>query len=317
MKYFLKKTLSLVISIVVLTLLTFFAFELIPGSPALSILGTDATPERVAALEESMGLNNPLFERYIRWAVGIFSGSFGDSYTYDKPVTELLRDKFSVTAVLTGMSFLWIVLCSIPLGILAASKHNKAADYLITVSSQVAMAVPSFLMGFLFTFLFGIILKLFVPGQYVPASENLGKFLYYLIFPSIAIALPRIGQTVKLLRTSLLREMKALYVRTAYSRGNSKSRVLYVHVLKNAMVPVLTFLGMMLAEIVANSIIIERVFSIPGMGRLLVDSIGRRDYPVVEAIIVLIGVLVIVVNYLVDILYQKLDPRISVAADND
>ncbi len=313
MKYFGKKTLSLLFTLFCLTLLTFLAFDVIPGDPATAILGVEATPERVEALREEMGLNAPFFSRYGDWIAGIISGDFGMSYTYDKPVTALVMDKFSVTLALSGLSFLWILLGSIPLGILAAKTKGKAADRMIVFGSQAVMAVPSFLMGFLLTFLFGILLKWFVPGAYVPASEDLGGFFLYLIVPSIAIALPRIAQVVKLLRSSLLNEMEALYVRTAYSRGNSKTRVLYVHVLKNAMIPVLTFLGMMVAEIVAGSIIIERVFSIPGMGSMLIDAIGRRDYPVAEAIIVLVGFLVMVVNYLVDLLYQKLDPRIRLA----
>lgn len=174
------------------------------------------------------------------------------------------------------------------------------------------MSIPPFFIGIIFTFIFGLILKMFIPGGYVSYTENFGAFISYLIFPAIAIALPKAAMTTKLLRNSLLTEMSQDYVRTARSRGNSEARVLFVHVFKNGLLPVITFLGMVAADLVANSIVIEQVFGIPGLGRTLISSISKRDYPVVEAIIVLVAVVVLVVNVLVDIIYRKLDKRIEI-----
>lgn len=185
-------------------------------------------------------------------------------------------------------------------------------DRIITVVNQIIMAVPPFFAGILITFVFGMIFRLFTPGGYVSYQINIGKFVGYLFFPSLAIALPKAAMAVKLLRSSVISEMKLDYVRTAYSRGNSKRSVLYRHVLKNAMIPVITFLGMALSDMIAGSIIIEQVFGIPGLGRILLTSISNRDYPVVMAVIVCIAALVLVVNMVVDVIYGLVDPRISV-----
>lgn len=173
------------------------------------------------------------------------------------------------------------------------------------------MAIPPFFSGILITLLFGLILHWFTPGGYVSYTQSVWRFLGYLIFPALAIALPKAAMAVKLLRSSVLSEMKLDYVRTAYSRGNRTKSVLYRHVLKNALIPVVTFLGMALADMVAGSIIIEQVFNIPGLGRILLTSISNRDYPVVQAIIVCIAFLVIFVNFAVDLIYKLVDPRIT------
>lgn len=312
MKYLLKKTGTLIITLLIVSFLTFLAFDVIPGDAARSKLGTEATQEQVEALQEEMGLNDPVPVQYGRWLKGLVTGDLGESYSYSMPVWELLRDKLPITAALTVMSFLLILLLSVPLGIFTAQREGTWADRILMVLDQVAMSVPGFFWGILITLLFGLILKWFTPGAYVPITESFGGFLGYLIAPSVAIALPRCAMGVKMLRSSVLTQLEKDYVRTAYARGNGRRRVMYRHVLKNALLPVLTFWGMTIADIVANSIIIEQVFTIPGMGSLLITSISNRDYPVALGIIVLIAFFVIVVNFLVDILYGRIDPRIRV-----
>lgn len=312
MKYILKKTGTLIITLLIVSFLTFLAFDVIPGDAARSKLGTEATAEQVEALQEEMGLNDPVPVQYARWLGGLVTGDLGESYSYSMPVWELLRDKLPITAALTVMSFLLILVLSVPLGIYTAQREGTWADRILMVLDQVAMSVPGFFWGILITLLFGLILKWFTPGAYVPVSENFGGFLGYLIAPSVAIALPRCAMGVKMLRSSVLAQLEKDYVRTAYARGNGRRRVMYRHVLKNALLPVLTFWGMTIADIVANSIIIEQVFTIPGMGSLLITSISNRDYPVALGIIVLIAFFVIVVNFIVDILYGRIDPRIRV-----
>lgn len=311
MKYFARKLAGLVATLLVVSFLVFTAFAVIPGDPATSMLGTSATPQKVAALREEMGLNEPLMLRFGSWAVNFIKGDFGTSYSYRMPVIEMIGEKVPVTLTLTGLSFLIMVLVSIPLGITCAHHAGGWLDRVIMVINQIVMAIPPFFSGILITLIFGLILHLFTPGGYVSWHVSVSGFIGYLVFPSIAIALPKAAMAVKLLRTSVLAEMKLDYVRTAYSRGNKSKAVLYHHVLKNAMIPVITFLGMALADMVAGSIIIEQVFNIPGLGRILLTSISNRDYPVVQAIIVCIAFLVIFVNFLVDIIYKMIDPRIT------
>jgi peptide/nickel transport system permease protein len=304
-----KKLVSMVITLLIVSFLVFLAFDVIPGDAAISRLGTQATPERIEALREEMGLNRPFLTRYGTWLANFVRGDMGTSYSYAKPVTSMVADKLPITVTMIVMAFLIIVVISIPLGIYTAKHQGSTIDKCICIINQIIMSVPPFFSGILITFLFGILLKWFVPGGFVSYTKSFGKFLGYMIFPAIAIALPKIAMTIKLLRTSVLEEAGKDYVRTAYSRGNRTNGVLYQHVLKNALIPVITFLGMALSDMVAGSIIIEQVFNIPGLGRILLTSISNRDYPVVEAIIMLIAVLVIVVNFLVDILYRIVDPR--------
>lgn len=312
MRYAGKKILTMCVTLFAVTLFVFLAFHMISGDPVTSMLGTQATPERAEALREELGLNDPVLVQYGRWAAGFLKGDMGTSYSYRMPVSEMILDKLPVTITMTLMAFVWMILISIPVGLYAAKHEGGMTDRIITVVNQIIMAVPPFFAGILITFVLGMIFRLFTPGGYVSYQINIGKFVGYLFFPSLAIALPKAAMAVKLLRSSVISEMKLDYVRTAYSRGNSKRSVLYRHVLKNAMIPVITFLGMALSDMIAGSIIIEQVFGIPGLGRILLTSISNRDYPVVMAVIVCIAALVLVVNMVVDVIYGLVDPRISV-----
>ena len=312
MKYICKKISGLIIALLIVTMAAFAAFEIIPGDPARTILGTEATEESVMALREEMGLNRPLPQRYCEWVKDFVSGDMGSSYFYQMPVRDMIGDKIPITVTLALMAFAFILLISIPVSIISVKYKDGIIDRFFLVLNQVTMSIPPFFIGIIFTFIFGLTLKMFIPGGYVSYTENFGAFVSYLIFPAIAIALPKAAMTTKLLRNSLLTEMNQDYVRTARSRGNSPTRVLFVHVFKNGLLPVITFLGMVAADLVANSIVIEQVFGIPGLGRTLISSISKRDYPVVEAIIVLVAVVVLVVNVLVDIIYRKLDKRIEI-----
>ena len=310
MKYVLKKTGTLIITLLIVSFLSFLAFSVIPGDAALSKLGTEATSEQVEALQKEMGLDEPVLVRYGKWLGKFLTGDMGESFSYSMPVKDLIRDKVPVTAALTILSFLLILLLSVPLGIFTAQHEGKILDKILVVLNQIVMSVPGFFIGILLTYVFGLVLKWFTPGAYVSVSEDFTGFLGYLLAPAVAIALPRAAMGVKMLRSSVLSQMDADYVRTAYARGNGKTRVMYRHVLKNALLPVLTFWGMTIADIIANSIIIEQVFTIPGMGSLLISSISNRDYPVVQGILVIIAALVVIINFLVDLLYGRIDPRI-------
>lgn len=317
MKYFGKKFITLIMTLFIVSVAAFIAFQIIPGDVVTSILGTESTPEREAQLREELGLNQPPVQRYFRWMGGVLQGDLGVSYRYSKnmnemmPVAELIGDKLPVTLWLAAISLLLIVLVSIPLGVFWAKSKSKALDVVMGIGTQTAMAVPAFFLGILVTYFFGIFLKWFIPGGYVSYQKDFWGFLGYLLFPAISIAIPKIAMTARFLRNSMLTEMDADYVRTAYSKGCSERRVMYGHVLRNAMMPVVTFLGMIIAEIIAGSIVVEQVFGLPGVGRLLISSVSTRDFPVVQILILYITFVVIFVYFLVDILYRVIDPRIS------
>jgi len=311
MKYLLKKSAALLLTVLIVSFLVFLAFQVIPGDPAVNMLGTSATPKKLAALREQMGLNRPLIVRYASWLHDFFFGDMGTSYSYGTSVRSMIVNKLPITITLTLLSFLLIILFSIPFGIFTAKHEGSIFTKILDIFNQVTMAVPAFFIGILITYLFGLVCRLFMPGGYVSYTEDAAGFFAYLIFPAVSIALPKAAMNTRLLKTSVLKEAKLDYVRTAYSRGNSTNDVLYRHVLKNALIPVVTFLGMTLADIVAGSLIIEQVFSIPGIGRMLITSISNRDYPVVQAIIAIVAFIVIIINFLVDLLYQLIDPRMK------
>ncbi len=317
MKYLGKKIITLIMTLFLVSAAAFLAFQIIPGDVVASILGTEATPEREAQLREELGSNAPPLVRYVGWVTGVMKGDLGVSYRYSRnmnemmPVAELIGDKLPVTLWLAAVSLVLIIAVSIPLGVVWAKSGSHVLDAILGVITQAAMAVPSFFLGILVTYLFGILLKCFSPGGYVSYETDFAGFLGYLFFPAMSVALPKIAMTARFLRNSMLTEMNADYVRTAYSKGCGKERVMYVHVLRNAMLPVVTFLGMIVAEIVAGSVVIEQVFGLPGIGRLLISSISTRDFPVVEILILYITFVVIFVYFLVDILYKVIDPRIS------
>ncbi len=310
MKNIAKKLFTLIITLFMVSLLAFLAFQVIPGDPTTKMLGTEATPEAVAALRAQLGLDRPIPVRYWNWLTAFLTGDMGNSYSYHMPVRDMLSEKLAITALLTVISFVLTIVLSIPLGILAGSVRSEAADRLITAFDQVVMSIPSFFIGILACFLFGIVLKFFTPGDFVSYKQDLGACISYLIFPALSIAIPRIAMTVKMLRGAILNELGQDYVRTAQSRGNSRRAVLQRHVLKNAMIPVITFLAVSAAEIMTGSIIIEQVFTIPGVGRLLLASISNRDFPVVQAIVVILAAWIVTVNFVADLLYQLVDPRI-------
>lgn len=314
MKYFVKKIITLIITLLFISLLTFSAFSVIPGDAAMSKLGVDASPEAIEKLQKEYGLDKPLPVRYARWLGGALQGDFGQSYKYERmTVSQLIATRLPVTVLLAVMSFIIIIVVSVPLGMLSARFSGRWPDIAINQVTQIIMAIPSFFLGIIITYIFGLVLKIFQTGGFVDMDKDFWGCVRFLIFPAIAVALPKIAMVVKYLRNSVLAEVGKDYVRTAYSKGNTETQVLYGHVLRNALIPVITFVAMVVAEILAGSLVIEQVFGIPGMGRLLVSSISTRDYPVVQAAVLYITSVVVIINFLVDILYQVADPRVRTA----
>ena len=310
MKYALKRVAMLLLTMVIVSLLTFVAFDLISGDPATAMLGTEATPEKITALREELGLNRPLLVRYGEWLLGFFTGDLGTSYSYNQPVWSLIAPKVAVTLWLSLMSFVLIAAVSIPLGLHSARRAGGPLDGVRTAINQLGMAVPPFFTGILLSWVFSSGLRWFVHGSFPGLRENFLGSLGYLLFPAVALAIPRVAMTVRMLRSTILTQMQRDYVRTAISRGNDRKMVLRRHVLKNALVPVVTFLAQTMAEIVAGSIVVEQVFGIPGLGRMLVASISNRDYPTVQAIVVILAFWVVLAGTVADLINQRIDPRL-------
>ena len=310
-KSILKRLLLLVLTVLLVTVLAFVAFSIIPGDPTDAILGLNATEEQIAALRLELGLDLPIHVRYWNWISAFVTGDFGTSYNFDMPVAQLIAPKVGVTLTLAAMAFVLIVVISLPLGVLAARYEGGWLDKVLTVLNQITMSIPNFVVGIVLMLIFGYILSWFAPGGFTYPSEGVGRYLWFMLFPALAVALPKSAMTVKMLRGSVLSEMSSDYIRTARSKGNTSTSILWRHVLRNAMIPVVTFLATTVAEIVAGSIVVEQVFAVPGMGSLLISSIGNQDYPVVQAIIVIIAVVVVLCNFLADLLYRVMDPRIK------
>ena len=292
--------------------MAFAAFNLIPGDPAQLILGTQATPQTLAALHQKLGLDQSLPQRYTKWLWSLMHGDLGTSLQYSRPVSELIGSRLPVTAVLALVALLLIFTVSVPVGVLTARKRGTLLGRLLDFLTMLNISMPGFFLGILFIWVFGLLFHLFAPGGYVSWQENPAGFLRYMIFPALAVALPNIAVASKFLRSALLEERNADYVRTAVSKGCSRKAILYRHMLKNALIPFLTLAGMMVAEIFSGSILIEQVFGIPGVGRLLISSILSRDFPLLESLVVYIAFLVVLANFIADLLLQAADPRIRV-----
>lgn len=310
MKYAAKRILMLLATMVIVSFLTFLAFDLISGDQATAMLGTQATPEKLAALRAELGLDRPFPVRYGEWLLGFFSGDLGISASYRQPVWTLISSKVLVTLCLSLLSFVLIAAVSIPLSLWSTRWTGGPVAAVRTVFNQLCMAVPPFFTGMLFSWIFGITLKWFIPGDFPGLSVDFAGSLRHLAFAAAAVAIPRTAMTVRMLRSTIFSELQKDYVRTAISRGSDRTAVLYRHVLKNALAPAVTFLAQTMAEIVAGSIVVEQVFAIPGLGRMLVSSIANRDCPVVEAIVVILAFWVVLANTVSDLIQQAVDPRL-------
>lgn len=310
MKYFVKKLITLISTLILVSFIAFFLFQIVPGDPVTSILGTEYTGERADSLRKELGLDKPVLSRYGIWLKDFVRGDFGTSYKYNMPVHKLIGDKIPVTMYLAVITLFLIIIISVPLSVIIAKFGRKKTAKGFDILNQSVMAIPSFFLGIIIIIVFGLMLKWFTPGAYVDYRDNLAGFIIYIIPASFAVAIPKIAMMVKFLKNSLINELESDYVRTAYSKGAGEIRVLFVHVLRNGLMPAITLFGMIIAEIMAGSIVVEQVFNLPGLGTILVSSVSNRDYPVVQAIVVYIAFLVIISNCVVDILYHIIDPRV-------
>ena len=307
MKYYLKKLAVLFVTLFMVSLITFGVFQILPGDPVLVMLGVDADPAQADILREKLGLTAPLPVRYLQWVTGLLHGDMGTSYKYSRPVSMVLAQRIQPTVILALLTITITVLVGIPLGI--ASRWYSG---FLSGLTQLGLAIPAFWFGILLILIFAVHLNLIPAGGYVRWEKDPGECIRSLLLPAAALSFGTTATVVRYLRNTLLDQMNKDYVRTARSKGLKERTVIYRHVLRNALIPVLTIMAMLVTDILAGSIIIETVFSIPGLGSIITASITSRDFPLLQSTVMYIAAIVVIINTLVDILYSVIDPRIRV-----
>jgi len=312
MKYLLRRLLLAIPVILLVTIMVFSLMHLIPGDPATVILGQEATPEAIAAMRAELGLDKPIVIQYLIWLGGVLHGDLGRSLVDHTPVAALIAQRLPATLELTLGTFLVALIIAIPAGIFSAARQGTWVDYISTSFALGGMSVPHFWLGMMFIVLFAVKLGWLPASGYVPFVDNPSENMKAMIMPMVATGLREAAILMRMVRSSLLEVMDADYVRTAYSKGLKERNVILRHALKNAFVPVLTSSGLMIAGLLGGLVITESIFSIPGYGKLIVDSIYTRDFVTVQGAILVSALLVVVVNLVVDILYTVIDPRIKV-----
>jgi peptide/nickel transport system permease protein len=307
-----RRLLGLAATLAAASVIVFVLVSLLPGDAAELILGVNARPDTLAALRAELGTDRPPLTRYLDWVGGIFVGDFGTSYTYKQPVSALILERMEVSLPLALGAIVLSTLIAIPLGVLAAAHHRRAGDYGIMAFTQVGVAIPNFWLGLLLIMLFATTLGLFPAGRFPGWSAGFWPAVESLVLPVVALALPQAAILARVVRTSVLEVLGEMYVRTARAKGLSRARVLLGHALRNALVPIVTIIGLQLSFLVASAIVIEGVFTLPGLGRLILQSINNRDLIVVQGVVLLLAAMVVLVNFVVDISYLVLDPRIRI-----
>ncbi|MBU2649034.1 ABC transporter permease [bacterium] len=305
-----KRITTLVITLMLTTVVIFVVLEILPGDPASIMLGINAEADTLAALRAELGLDRPVHIRYIRWILDLLQGNLGTSLTYDVPVSELIAERIAISLPLALMAIILSTVIAIPLGIIAASHHNRPLDFFVMGFSQLGIAIPNFWFALLLIIFFSIMLKWVPAGGFAGWDAGMWPSLMSLFLPSIALALPQSAILARVTRSSLLDVLKEDYIRTARAKGVSQRRALWGHALRNALIPVVTIMGLQFSFLLAGAIIIENVFYLPGLGRLIFQAIAQRDLIVVKNMVLILAVTVVVINFVVDLLYAVIDPRL-------
>lgn len=309
-RYLVRRALAFALTLLFVSFVTFIVIYVIPGDPAEIILGTEGNPEALAALRVKLGLDRPLLLQYLDWLKHALTGNLGVSIQYDVPVGQLIASRLPVTFPLAGLAISLTILAGIPLGILAASHHRGPADVGMMIFSQLGIAIPSFWAGLLLILLFSVYLGWFPAGGFTAWAETPTGALRSLLLPALALGLVQAAILTRTTRSAMLEVLGEDYVQTARSKGLSDRLVLYKHALRNGLITIVTLLGLQIGHLLAGSIIIENVFYLPGLGRLVLGAIGARDLPVVQGVVLFMATVIVFVNFAVDLLYGWLDPRI-------
>lgn len=309
-RYTLKRLTSLFISLAVASMLIFFVIEVAPGDPASFMLGLNAQPDTVAALRAELGLDVPKFQRYLVWVQGMLTGDFGMSYTYRTPVSQMIADRMWVSLPLALYALTLSTIIAFPAGMYAAARRGRAGDIGVMGATQLGVAIPNFWFAMMLVLIFAIKFRWFSAGGFAGWDKGLGAVMWSLTLPAISLALPQAAILARVMRSALLDVMNEDYMRTARAKGLTTTQTLWKHGLRNALIPVLTIIGLQFSFLLAGGIIIEQVFYLPGLGRLVFQAISARDLIVVESVVMLLVFAVIVVNFAVDLAYAAVDPRL-------
>ncbi|WP_291799028.1 ABC transporter permease [Brevibacterium sp.] len=312
--FILRRVLSLIPVLLTVFVVVFLILHLAPGSPASVMLGEEATQEDIAALNAELGLDRPLVAQFLSWSGGALTGDLGTSYFLGMPVTQAIVEHISPTFGLAVIAEIIAIVIAIPLGVLAARRRGSHTDRTILAGSLLGISVPSFLLALFLLLIFGVWLRWLPVGGYEPLSSGFTVWLAYLILPAVALAAMQAALVTRMCRSSMIDVLQVEYIALARAKGLKESKVLFKHALRNGFLPVLTVLGQGLGALITGAVVTETIFTIPGLGTLVVNSIMHRDFPVVQGVVLFTTVVFVLVNLLVDILYGVLDPRISVTA---
>lgn len=313
--YILRRLVLLVPVLLVVGVVVFALVHLTPGDPAAVILGDRATPEDIARLREQLGLNDPLLIQFARWFGNSLRLDFGESIFLGEPVTQALLDRVEPTALLTIYALLFQVVIGVSAGVLAAVRHNSLLDRALTVVAISGSAIPTFFLGIVLILIFAVRLRWLPAGGYVPLREDAPAHFKSMLLPALALGFSAAGLLARMVRSTMLDVMREDYVRTAFAKGLPEQLVVIRHALRNALIPALTVIGLSVGALLGGAVVTETVFTIPGMGRLVVQSIARRDYPVIQGAIIAIAMTYVLVNLVVDVLYVYVDPRVRLGGD--
>ncbi|MFC0278546.1 ABC transporter permease [Falsigemmobacter intermedius] len=310
LRYAASRLVSLILSLVVASLVIFAVLEIIPGDAASFMLGMNAAPDTLEALREQLGLNGSLLSRYLGWVTGMLQGDFGTSYTYRTPVAELISARMEVSVPLTLYALVLSTAIALPVGLLAAARQGKATDLAVMGTTQLGVAVPNFWFAMILVLIFAVNLRWLPSGGFPGWEKGIWVNVKALTLPAVALALPQASILARVMRSSVLETLTQDYVRTARAKGLNRTQAVLRHAFRNALIPVLTILGLQFSFLLAGAIIIENVFFLPGLGRLIFQGITQRDLIVVKSVVMILVGAVILVNFLVDLAYALVDPRL-------
>lgn len=312
--YLAQRAVSLALTLLVATIVVFAVLNIVPGDPASYMMGLNADAQALAQLRREMGLDLPAWQRYFAWLGGLFTGDLGVSYTYRVPVSELIGERLGVSLPLTLMASALSLAIALPLGIFAAARRGRFTDTAIVGATQLGIAVPNFWFALLLVFVFATSLRWFSAGGFPGWDEGFAPAIQALVLPAVALALPQAAILTRITRASLIETMSEDFVRTARAKGLSEAQALRRHALRNALIPVLTILGLQFTFLLAGGIIVENVFYLPGLGRLVLQAITQRDLIVVQGVVIVLVAASVAVTFLIEIAYMLADPRIRVRA---
>ena len=310
LKYTLQRLFSLIPILLVVAIIVFFLAHMTPGDPVTVLLGDEATEEAKAELRHELGFDLPIYTQFWEWIIGVFTGDLGESFFLKKPVTEVFADYLGPTISLAIYAQLIAIVISLILGVIAAKRRGTLVDQTVTGFSLLGISVPSFLVGLFLILIFAVQLQWFPVAGYSPLSAGLFEHIRYLTLPAIALGMMQAGLITRMTRSSMLDVMKENYIKTAKSKGLHQNKITYKHALRNSFIPILTVIGESFGTLITGAAVVETVFNIPGIGQLIVNSIERRDFAVIQGTVLLITVTYVLLNLIVDLLYGTVDPRV-------